>query len=244
MEVHAHSHTPRKKWTHYFWEFFMLFLAVFAGFLAENQREHFVEQKRERQYMRSMTRDLENDTLELRKIITKIQTSVLNIDSMLLLLVNDNVTDSEVAKSYQYTFPALNKIPVVFNDRTIAQLKNSGNMRIIQNQQVNDALIEYWNHIEIIKDAMNRHTTYRSKGRDLETRIFNTAEIFLKKHLRLKDRTNQVHLIADDPKIVKEYANTVAYCGVILQATSVQIKEQYTLAVQLIKLIRKEYHLK
>ena len=21
MEVHAHTHTPRKKWTHYFWEF-------------------------------------------------------------------------------------------------------------------------------------------------------------------------------------------------------------------------------
>ena len=29
MEVHAHSHTPRKKWTHYFCEFLMLFLAVF-----------------------------------------------------------------------------------------------------------------------------------------------------------------------------------------------------------------------
>jgi hypothetical protein len=25
MEVHAHSHTPEKKWTHYFWEFLMLF---------------------------------------------------------------------------------------------------------------------------------------------------------------------------------------------------------------------------
>ena len=34
MEVHAHSHTPQKeKWTHYFWEFLMLFLAVFCGFL-------------------------------------------------------------------------------------------------------------------------------------------------------------------------------------------------------------------
>ncbi len=21
MEVHSHSHTPRKNWTHYFWEF-------------------------------------------------------------------------------------------------------------------------------------------------------------------------------------------------------------------------------
>ena len=35
MEVHQHTHTPRKKWTHYFWEFLMLFLAVFCGFLAE-----------------------------------------------------------------------------------------------------------------------------------------------------------------------------------------------------------------
>jgi hypothetical protein len=43
MEVHTHTHTARKKWTHYFWEFLMLFLAVFAGFLAENQREHIVE---------------------------------------------------------------------------------------------------------------------------------------------------------------------------------------------------------
>jgi hypothetical protein len=46
MEVHHHAHTARKKWTHYFWEFFMLFLAVTAGFLVENQREHFIEHKR------------------------------------------------------------------------------------------------------------------------------------------------------------------------------------------------------
>ena len=50
MEVHAHTHTPRKKWTHYFWEFFMLFLAVTAGFLVENQREHYVEHLREKQF--------------------------------------------------------------------------------------------------------------------------------------------------------------------------------------------------
>jgi len=52
MEVHAHSHTSRKKWTHYFWEFFMLFLAVTLGFLVENQREHYIEHKREKEYAR------------------------------------------------------------------------------------------------------------------------------------------------------------------------------------------------
>ena len=43
METHHHTHTPRKKWTHYLWEFLMLFLAVFCGFLAEYQLEHKIE---------------------------------------------------------------------------------------------------------------------------------------------------------------------------------------------------------
>src|SRR5215210_6733179 len=46
MDVHHHTHTPRKKWTHYLFEFFMLFLAVFCGFIAENFREHIVENGR------------------------------------------------------------------------------------------------------------------------------------------------------------------------------------------------------
>ena len=49
MEVHHHTHSARKRWTHYFWEFFMLFLAVFAGFMAENWREHMIEHKRARE---------------------------------------------------------------------------------------------------------------------------------------------------------------------------------------------------
>jgi len=37
MEVHHHTHAGhhQKKWSDYFWEFLMLFLAVFCGFLAE-----------------------------------------------------------------------------------------------------------------------------------------------------------------------------------------------------------------
>ena len=61
MEVHTHTHTSRKKWTHYFWEFLMLFLAVFCGFLAEYQLEHKIEKDREKQYMRSMIKDLNTD---------------------------------------------------------------------------------------------------------------------------------------------------------------------------------------
>ena len=51
MEVHHHAHTARKKWTHYFWEFLMLFLAVFCGFMAEYQLEHTIEHQREKNNM-------------------------------------------------------------------------------------------------------------------------------------------------------------------------------------------------
>ncbi|MGB3155835.1 MAG: hypothetical protein WBB06_14610, partial [Chitinophagaceae bacterium] len=69
MEVHAHSHTERKKWTHYFWEFLMLFLAVFCGFLAEYQLEHKIEKDREKQFMQTMVEDLKSDTTQLSRLI-------------------------------------------------------------------------------------------------------------------------------------------------------------------------------
>ena len=61
MEVHAHTHTSRKKWTHYLWEFLMLFLAVFGGFLAEYQLEHKIKKDREKQFINSLVADLQDD---------------------------------------------------------------------------------------------------------------------------------------------------------------------------------------
>ena len=52
MEVHKHPHdvTHKKKWREYLLEFFMIFLAVTAGFFAENIREHLDDNKKEKEY--------------------------------------------------------------------------------------------------------------------------------------------------------------------------------------------------
>ena len=65
MEVHSHSHTPRNKWSHYFWELLMLFLAVFCGFLAEYKLEHVIENQREETLMQSLVDDLNADEITL-----------------------------------------------------------------------------------------------------------------------------------------------------------------------------------
>jgi hypothetical protein len=67
MEVHHHSHHP-KKWKEYITEFLMLFLAVTLGFFAENLREHYVEKEREEKFIQIVHEDLINDINSLNNI--------------------------------------------------------------------------------------------------------------------------------------------------------------------------------
>src|SRR6476660_794602 len=90
MEVHHHPHTERKKFTHYLWEFLMLFLAVFCGFLAENFREHTVEHQREKKFIRSLVSDLESDTSRLSVIVQVRNQRATGLDSFILLLNRPN----------------------------------------------------------------------------------------------------------------------------------------------------------
>ena len=101
MEVHAHTHTERKKWRHYLWEFLMLFLAVFCGFLAENWREHIVEQQRETVLMKSMLKDLRADTTFFGQMTRFISLSNSHIDSLIFLIKNNNDWDKSAKEIYQ-----------------------------------------------------------------------------------------------------------------------------------------------
>src|SRR6059036_2756882 len=73
MEVHHPHHvTHKKKLAEYLLEFFMLFLAVFLGFVAENIREHSTEQRRGKEYINSFVQDLKKDVGQYRNLITEL----------------------------------------------------------------------------------------------------------------------------------------------------------------------------
>src|SRR4029078_1188981 len=93
MEVHAHTHTERKKFSHYLWEFLMLFLAVFCGFIAENIREHLVENKRAAQYAKVLIQDLVKDTIELNGDIHDQQIALASTDSIGHIIEKYNSND-------------------------------------------------------------------------------------------------------------------------------------------------------
>src|SRR6187397_2522564 len=155
MEVHHHPHTSdpdmhrgRKKWTHYFWEFLMLFLAITLGFFVENQREHYIEGKRGKQYIRSMIEDLKTDTAKLYFISAEFKRISIAIDT-LLYHFDDFGKGNPIQFKRQYDL--LHNFPdFIYTDRTIQQLKNSGGLRLIHGA-ASDSIINYDSQVQDLK---------------------------------------------------------------------------------------------
>ncbi len=144
MEVHAHTHTSRKKWTHYFWEFLMLFLAVFCGFLAEYQLEHKIEKDREKQFIRSLAYDIKADTASLNKLINARTLRDLTLDSLSRFMNGPSPAEHTIdIHFYAITAGRTRVIRFVPNDGTVQQLKNSGAFRLIRPREVADSIAKY-----------------------------------------------------------------------------------------------------
>jgi hypothetical protein len=123
MEVHAHTHTPRKKWTHYFWEFLMLFLAVFCGFLAEYQLEHKIEKQREKKFIQLLVQDLQSDIDSIASIKVHRNERHRQADSLLASL-NSGDYKTNGAKIYYWGRNISRRRFFYSADGTLQQLKN------------------------------------------------------------------------------------------------------------------------
>jgi len=243
MEVHAHTHTPRKKWTHYFWEFLMLFLAVFCGFLAEYQLEHVIEKQREKQYMISMVEDLKSDALMLTNNVEQRKKRIPMIDSLIFLLNlkqrNDHGGDIHfLGRSIS---PPLNIFP---NDRTIQQLKSSGNLRLIKNKNVSNSIMAYDQKMRNAMFEMGDEVQIRAEYRQIASKVFNTTVFNIISGLDMVSRpADNPSLYSSDPALINELIGTAQYVKRIHRSQMNTSEQLLQLNIQLMELIKKEYHL-
>lgn len=142
MEVH-HPHHPfhKKKWTEYLLEFFMLFLAVFLGFIAENLRERSIEKERAVQLSSSLVVDLNKDSAQLDALYQFRLERQGKIDSFYEMLLQDPHTVDRrsfynKAKSIQ---GSLFFVPAT---GTTNELKSAGYLRYFINTKLATMLAE------------------------------------------------------------------------------------------------------
>ena len=247
MEVHAHSHTERKKWTHYLWEFLMLFLAVFCGFLAENQREHFVEQKREKEYMRSMIDDLRSDTAEFSIENRDRETAIVMYDSLIMLLKQKERTAFKQQRIYYLARLSLRLSPFpMLNDKAYEQMKSSGNLRLIRHKGIADRITKYYfNSKEIALNAsqslLRSQGLIEAQGKVLDGAIFQ--EMTDLKSFSISAPTGNPGLISEDKQTMNELIVSSHYIMSILiysRNFMTRLREE---AVLLTEILKKEYNL-
>ena len=155
METHHPSHHPKKKWRHYLFDFFMLFLAISLGFYVDNLREHYVENKREKQYMQMLVEDLKTDIHVLDSNMSFREKREQKLERLISLL---GQKDLQKNATLIYHLADSTDGYETFNrdDRTIQQLKGVGGMRMIRNDSVTAAIVDYDNYIITEIDWNNR----------------------------------------------------------------------------------------
>src|SRR5436190_2836193 len=253
MEVHHHTHkdlapggTSRKKFTHYLWEFLMLFLAVFCGFLAENQREHLIEHQREQQYMRSMVKDLEQDENNIQKSITD-ETRTIRIADSLIEMFHSNNYKNKTGLIY-YSARDFATLPHMFymTDGTLMQLKNSGGLRLIREQQVVDSLQEYYNKYQWYKTGQELENVqidqYRSSMMQIfDVQVFNSM---VKSYPEIIMPEGNPSLLSTNPSLINEFLMRAHFCKRNKLANRVGLINLNGKVTRLITQIKNEYHLK
>ncbi len=176
MEVHAHTHTARKKWTHYFWEFLMLFLAVFCGFLAEYQLEHKIEKEREKIYMNSLYQDLKSDTLNLGVLLKNTKDDIDNYDS-LFNIFRSKQYQQETSGAYFFGRKLVTIRVFYPTNGTTTQLENSGGLRLIRSRAIVDSIQSYKQTISYLSSIQEFQNEHFVLARSVMGKIFD-ADVF------------------------------------------------------------------
>jgi hypothetical protein len=264
MEIHHHSHNEhhgKKKWTHYFWEFLMLFLAVFCGFLAEYQLEHKIEKDRAKELARSFYDELKGDSANAEIRIQNRVKQENAFDYLMDFFRDSSLTN--VSKTFQVNFlyGILFRSPAIFEPRTVVldQLKNSGSLRYFKNQElqkligdlsvaihnVNDRqALENSVRVSYINPLIIQHYDY-----EFEKKLRNDQETDIFSALVKYEKNNEIipFKLKGIDKLDRDYVvNLMGFYGRngMESTRTVHLKRYVDVNTALLNLLREVYHLK
>ncbi len=241
MEVHHHAHDPaiphhKKNWKSYFWEFLMLFLAVFCGFLAEYQLEHKIERDRGEQYTYSFYEDLKTDSSHFNDLISRFEKKLTVFQDMSPCydsLLSSSSTNC-LAKIHinSRDFPDL-----IYTDRTLMQLKNAGGLRLLKKADA-DSILFYDKLLQVYKAA---ETTGLQ---NIQNDVRETSAL-LRDYGKWKDTTQQPRIFAiygNNKDLLNKYFNHLTLYDGFCRARLNNLLKLKKRNAELIEYFKAKYH--
>ncbi len=247
MEVHAHSHTAPKKWVHYFWEFFMLFLAVTLGFFVENQREKLSEMHRAKEFAELLENDLKKDTAQFIYGIKEIDFVTPRIDTFRTLIQTNKFNSLPGGTWYYYARFTSYYFSFTSNDATIEQLKSSGSLRYFKNKEVINAIAQYDKISRSIKELFNYEQPIVNKMIELRNKIFiagnfdSIMNFSISREKVDSYKQKEIKFLNKNPAILIELANFCQTSVIDSHYRRSVYVHALKLAADLLHLLKKEY---
>jgi hypothetical protein len=249
MDIHAHHlhKAPGEKAWHYFFEFLMLFLAVFCGFLAEYRLEHRIERDKEKEFIAAAIREMKSDLLYIEYFEVD-SNRCKNLDTLAVLLLSKDRSQQTIIKMYRffmyYQEPAGR---VNFKRSTLTQLNNAGNMRLIRNSAVVDSLSGWDGSISNSIEVLNLFNKQFYDNQRLGYKVFD-ARYFIDsdKWPGVEEQypeKNEICLLNNDERLLHElgaYINVQAIT-LLYYHRCIYLHKLYT--TRLIDFFEKEYDL-
>lgn len=224
----------------------MLFLAVFCGFLAENQREHMVEHQREKKYIQALASDLEADTSRLKTIIQLRNERAQLLDSFISLLNSKEATQHSNDLYYYNSFAtrgvAFRFTPV---DGTMQQLKNAGNLRLVRKAVISDSIISYDVAVRAFSWGTGDEEEIMRTYRGIAEGVFDGVVLN-----NMRDDDNNVIRISYNPalRLTEDATYRLTYRIHMLTVFNKTMRRNarglLEKATNLLRLLKNEYHLK
>lgn len=247
MEVHHHGHVHEtKKWKEYLFQFFMLFLAVFCGFLAEYLLEHRIEKERASTYIKSFYEDLNTDEKNLSQLINNLSKQYEAADALPAMLNEADIT--KPANNIYFNLRRVIRnwpINLYINDRTVVQLRNSGGMRLIENKNISDSIVAYYKEVDYIQYYQERLLTSNQSLRSNYADLLdgNAYEKVIDQNDQIINPLDSLYLRSIDTKIINDCLIKIndikGLCGSIRQSV-IKLKQK---AQNIKKFIAKEHPL-
>jgi hypothetical protein len=127
------------------------------------------------------------------------------------------------------------------SERTSAQLKNAGGMRLVENQELSNKISEYWVKSENLKEYNTFVDDLKFKAREKSYSIFDQKYYTDVSKGIVADN---VQLMTRDNFILAEYANRLNHINNSMKNVLLpSVDRQYKRAVELLSLLKKEYNL-
>ena len=156
----------------------MLFLAVFAGFLTENQREHYVEHQREKEYAKALYDELYADSIIFTNKIKGRLDKEKDCDYLISYIRDSSLTNlpREFYPAYTVVFYLITSYTFEPKDGILNQLKSSGSLRYFKSTSLQKLFGEISVYINNVRDRNEQEYQFFSnpiKQFDLEHYDFN-----------------------------------------------------------------------